>query len=223
MSSWIEAIDPDSNNKYWYNSLTGESTWSDPNDINNDNNNVIETSSSVESASAVSAASYWIEAVDPTTNNIYYYNTLTGESSWDKPLELVNEELNNNNNDDNNNIEEPPLDWIQETDEETNRTFLINPLTNLKGWEIVYDHTSGLVKLFINSITIFYTYTNTNINIIYSFIIGMKQLVILPGIDLSFNTILMSLLKLVIQKMYLKLNIKKQMIHFFLKFYLLVH
>ena len=195
MSSWIEAIDPDSNNKYWYNSLTGESTWSDPNDINNDNNNVIETSSSVESASAVSAASYWIEAVDPTTNNIYYYNTLTGESSWDKPLELVNEELNNNNNDDNNNIEEPPLDWIQETDEETNRTFLINPLTNLKGWEIVYDHTSGLVKLFINTITIFYTNTNTNINIIYSFIIGMKQLVILPGIDLSFNTILVSLLK----------------------------
>jgi len=159
MSSWIEAIDPDSNNKYWYNSLTGESTWSDPNDINNVNNNVIETSSSVESASAsaVSAASYWIEAVDPTTNNIYYYNTLTGESSWDKPLELGNEELNNNNDNDdnNNNIEEPPLDWIQETDEETNRTFLINPLTNLKGWEIVYDHTSGLVKLFINSITIF--------------------------------------------------------------------
>jgi len=195
MSSWIEAIDVDSNNKYWYNSLTGESTWSDPNDINNDNNNVIETSSSVESASAsaVSAASYWIEAVDPTTNNIYYYNTLTGESSWDKPLELGNEELNNNNDNDdnNNNIEEPPLDWIQETDEETNRTFLINPLTNLKGWEIVYDHTSGLVKLFINSITIFYT----NTNIIYSFIIGMKQLVILPGIDLSFNTILMSLLK----------------------------
>ena len=82
MSSWIEAIDPDSNNKYWYNSLTGESTWSDPNDINNDNNNVIETSSSVESASAVSAASYWIEAVDPTTNNIYGYITINSNNIY---------------------------------------------------------------------------------------------------------------------------------------------
>ena len=33
-------------------------------------------------------ASQWREAIDPKTNLLYYFNTVTGQTQWQRPLEM---------------------------------------------------------------------------------------------------------------------------------------
>ena len=43
--------------------------------------------------------SHWTEHVDPSTNQVYYYNSITGMTTWDKPSELdISTTLNDNVN-----------------------------------------------------------------------------------------------------------------------------
>jgi len=57
---WLESIDPDSNQKFWYNTVTGQSTWDNPNES-------------------------WIESIDPDSDLMFWFNTVTGQSTWDNP------------------------------------------------------------------------------------------------------------------------------------------
>eukprot|EP00927_Polykrikos_kofoidii_P054473 TRINITY_DN48887_c0_g1_i1.p1 TRINITY_DN48887_c0_g1~~TRINITY_DN48887_c0_g1_i1.p1 ORF type:complete len:397 (-),score=76.06 TRINITY_DN48887_c0_g1_i1:362-1552(-) len=49
------------------------------------------TSVAATSAVAASATSSWIQAADPSTGRMYYFNSGTGESRWDRPPELGGE------------------------------------------------------------------------------------------------------------------------------------
>ena len=72
---WLESIDPDSNQKFWYNTLTGISTWDNPNES-------------------------WIESIDPDSNLMFWFNTVTGQSTWDNPYNpyiAIDTAVNNNN------------------------------------------------------------------------------------------------------------------------------
>lgn len=80
---WLESIDPESNQKFWFNSLTGQSSWDNPNDA-------------------------WVEEIDPETNDKFWFNSLTGQSTWDNPftnssVDLVDpvENYTHDNNDNN--------------------------------------------------------------------------------------------------------------------------
>ena len=77
---WIECIDQ--NAKYYYNSITGVSSWDHPGgDANNHHTETIETNLQKDVLPVG-----WIECVDPTNNSmVYYYNETLGVSQWDRP------------------------------------------------------------------------------------------------------------------------------------------
>jgi WW domain len=63
---WVEALDPTSDQVYYYNSVTHETSWEKP---------------------GVPLPNDWVETTDPTSGQIYYYNAVTQETSWDRPTE----------------------------------------------------------------------------------------------------------------------------------------
>ncbi|XP_065130899.1 WW domain-binding protein 4 [Paramisgurnus dabryanus] len=92
-SIWVEGR-TDDGQIYYYNTITGESQWENPDVFQGGS-----TSSSSSSPSSslllppgtgemqVISGGGWMEAVSPD-GYTYYYNTQTGESSWDKPHDL---------------------------------------------------------------------------------------------------------------------------------------
>jgi len=62
-SPWVESFDSSSNTKYWYNTETGEASWTDPHGKQNSPD--------------------WVSYIDEKTGNEYWYNTTTGETSWE--------------------------------------------------------------------------------------------------------------------------------------------
>jgi len=157
--SWIEVIDPDSNNVYYYNTESGDSSWdmpidyipkeSDSNVVNNEIDEGItwiqetdEETSRTFLINPLSKVRVWEIVYDTASQSHFYWDEATGSTTWDRPIFQDKEQDTTGSTTNNNNEVEEELTWIQETDEETSRTFLINPLTNLRGWEIVYDTAS---------------------------------------------------------------------------------
>ena len=78
---WIECIDQ--NAKYYYNSITGVSSWDHP---GGDTNNHHHTETIETNLQKDVLPLGWIECVDPTNNSmVYYYNETLGVSQWDRP------------------------------------------------------------------------------------------------------------------------------------------
>jgi hypothetical protein len=70
MSDWQQVVDPSSGQTYYYNPVTQETSWDDPNAVVSD------------------AGAAWQEVVDPTSGEKYYYNSVTQETSWDRPAAM---------------------------------------------------------------------------------------------------------------------------------------
>lgn len=64
MSDWQEVVDPGSGQVYYYNPVTQETSWTNPN---------------------ADPATAWQEVVDASTGATYYYNPITQETSWERP------------------------------------------------------------------------------------------------------------------------------------------
>ncbi|GMF56735.1 unnamed protein product [Phytophthora fragariaefolia] len=73
-SVWVEAYDEVSGRAYYFNRLTGDTSWTLPG----------ETTSESRAASAESA---WQQSFDEASQTTYYYNIHTGETSWTLPEE----------------------------------------------------------------------------------------------------------------------------------------
>ena len=70
-SDWV-AVPTDDGDEYYWNQVTGETTWTLPYD------------------SGLSAgAGSWAAEIDPATGDTYYYNIHTGETTWDVPSGYV--------------------------------------------------------------------------------------------------------------------------------------
>lgn len=73
MSDWVPVYDESNQGYYYYNQITGESTWETPPGYTN----------TVDSTPQLPAG--WIAVTEEGSGSIYYYNEQTGESSWDVP------------------------------------------------------------------------------------------------------------------------------------------
>lgn len=95
---WEIAVDPASGCTYYYCPATGDSSWDKP----DESSGGIVVASSTGSGGAAAAAAgeeggkvvpygsnVWEIAVDPTSGCTYYYCSVTGQSSWDKPDEAA--------------------------------------------------------------------------------------------------------------------------------------
>ena len=84
------------NSSYWFNSTTGESRWDKPSEVSSDlsssqtlSEQTTDTASG-QLALVPSTTSQWLEVTsDDSSSSSYWYNSTTGESRWDKPLELL--------------------------------------------------------------------------------------------------------------------------------------
>lgn len=78
----------------------------------------------VADAEPSTATSDWIETVDPSTGQSYYYNAKTNETSWTKPEEMRDGRE-----------ETPTGDWTEATDPSSGKTYYYNTKTGETSWE----------------------------------------------------------------------------------------
>ncbi|XP_035249590.1 WW domain-binding protein 4-like [Anguilla anguilla] len=79
--TWLEGAS-DEGHTYYYNTLTGESQWEKPKGFQGKEKN--QKKSKQRRANEKSQSCRWMEAQSPE-GYTYYYNSVTGESSWEKP------------------------------------------------------------------------------------------------------------------------------------------
>ncbi|KAE9000398.1 hypothetical protein PR003_g18744 [Phytophthora rubi] len=77
-SEWEEAYDEVSGRAYYFNRLTGETSWTLP-------------GKATSEAGAASTDSAWQQSFDEASQTTYYYNVHTGETSWTLPVEAEQE------------------------------------------------------------------------------------------------------------------------------------
>lgn len=78
---WQEYWDENAQAKYWYNNVTGEASWTKPDDLG-DESSIAGSTVNPAAANGGAAADEWISCIDDTTGQEYWYNVRTGESSW---------------------------------------------------------------------------------------------------------------------------------------------
>ncbi|XP_028427967.1 WW domain-binding protein 4 [Perca flavescens] len=76
---WVEG-QTDDGHTYYYNTVTGESTWEKPDGLHGEN-----SASALPGHTESTSGCPWMEAVSPD-GYTYYYNSETGETSWEKPV-----------------------------------------------------------------------------------------------------------------------------------------
>jgi hypothetical protein len=81
---WECAKDTVTGKQYYFNRTTGERTWELPKSIINDSSKT-ETTTGISNYNEKLTHSCWNVTKDPTSGKEYYYNSQTGETSWEKP------------------------------------------------------------------------------------------------------------------------------------------
>eukprot|EP00538_Stauroneis_constricta_P000509 CAMPEP_0119553754 /NCGR_PEP_ID=MMETSP1352-20130426/6427_1 /TAXON_ID=265584 /ORGANISM="Stauroneis constricta, Strain CCMP1120" /LENGTH=984 /DNA_ID=CAMNT_0007600219 /DNA_START=188 /DNA_END=3142 /DNA_ORIENTATION=+ len=83
---WMETQDPSSGATYYFNSVTNETSWERPAATPSAATNAQDSAAPQEQEQAPAPAQQeWMETQDPATGNTYYFNTVTNETSWERP------------------------------------------------------------------------------------------------------------------------------------------
>ncbi|XP_018093635.1 rho GTPase-activating protein 27 isoform X2 [Xenopus laevis] len=84
LDDWETHTDTGSGQQFYYNSLTGVTTWDSPFDQPEDQGH---SPTSLNSLSPLAEDSLWEKHFDEATRQFYFFNPVTGETSWDPPEE----------------------------------------------------------------------------------------------------------------------------------------
>ncbi|XP_063814947.1 rho GTPase-activating protein 27 isoform X3 [Pseudophryne corroboree] len=84
IEEWETHIDKESGQLFYYNSLSGETTWDCPFDQAEDQ---LHSPYSPTSLSPLPGEAEWEKLLDEVSGEFYFYNIVTGETSWDPPPE----------------------------------------------------------------------------------------------------------------------------------------
>lgn len=84
LADWETHTDNESGQLFYYNPVTGQTTWESPFDGPGDG---VSPSRSLSPSLALSPATpaEWGQYVDEASGQVFFYNTATGETSWDAP------------------------------------------------------------------------------------------------------------------------------------------
>ncbi|KAK3241478.1 hypothetical protein CYMTET_48758 [Cymbomonas tetramitiformis] len=126
-NGWQQAVDPKSQKVYYYNTATGVSQWEKP--LGLAGAGIASSSSSSRPNAAVSKATTegeWHEALDMATQKLYYWNSATKQSTWERPAGHI--------------VERPassggPGEWKQELDPKSGRAYFWNTATMAVTWD----------------------------------------------------------------------------------------
>ncbi|CAE7383523.1 NLRC3 [Symbiodinium sp. CCMP2592] len=127
-----EHVDPASGNLFYYSRTTGESRWDKP---------APEASSSVGSLPAEEPSSLrvlptdWDEHVDPSTGHVFYHNTTTGESTWEKPTAEASGSVGSLPAEEPSSFRVLSPDWDEHVDPSTGNVFYYNKTTGESRWD----------------------------------------------------------------------------------------
>ena len=77
-ANWFPATDPNSGDTYYYNAVTGQTTWDKPVDR-------VVAPPQQHRPQSMQLPRNWERAFDQQSGDIYYFNAVTGASQWDRP------------------------------------------------------------------------------------------------------------------------------------------
>ena len=141
IEDWVAQLDESSGSTYYFNTLTGESTWEKPEGWPEE----AEATETEAVAEEPKEKDLWTEVLDEGSNQVYYFNTVTGESSWEKP-----EGFQSTNEPDSppptaaqdSLADDPPLapeddpsNWEEVFDESSQAYYYVNNVTEATQWE----------------------------------------------------------------------------------------
>eukprot|EP00808_Paulinella_micropora_P026680 g54161.t1 len=86
---WVEATDPKTKRKYYYNKKTKKTQWTKPAEMDQDKG---DDSDEPEQEDYENNPAYWSTSQDPKSRRTYYYNKKTKATSWSRPACLGAEE-----------------------------------------------------------------------------------------------------------------------------------
>eukprot|EP00531_Pseudo-nitzschia_arenysensis_P017383 CAMPEP_0116125268 /NCGR_PEP_ID=MMETSP0329-20121206/5721_1 /TAXON_ID=697910 /ORGANISM="Pseudo-nitzschia arenysensis, Strain B593" /LENGTH=1109 /DNA_ID=CAMNT_0003619299 /DNA_START=125 /DNA_END=3451 /DNA_ORIENTATION=+ len=89
---WQEVQDPTSGKTYYFNKTTQETSWEKPTPTASEPAAATTTTTNDAAAAPSEEQSDWAETLDPSSGKNYYYNSKTGETSWEKPACLMPQE-----------------------------------------------------------------------------------------------------------------------------------
>ncbi|XP_061444863.1 rho GTPase-activating protein 27 isoform X2 [Rhineura floridana] len=84
LTSWETHTDAESGRLFYYNPETGQTTWESPFDASDNTGSPAHPCSPLLPLSPATPAE-WDQYVDQASGQVFFYNTTTGETSWDAP------------------------------------------------------------------------------------------------------------------------------------------
>ncbi len=142
---WVQLWDPDEKATYWYCELTQMAQWDEPGTAPAAYDSGYDTEGAMTDYSTdyysgaetdysdYASESVWAEYWDESAQAKYFYNQITGEASWTRPVDMPDEAAQAVANVPQS-ARQFPDEWVSYIDENTNQEYWYNSKTGETSW-----------------------------------------------------------------------------------------